>query len=804
VLAPHFVLSVDVHTVAPVACSPTGMLPLQNVSTVKQIFELINHKTAEATICDGTELSEPVQVFWYASRLLEGRGLPSSSRSKRQSRLRFFASGSCRFGAVCVFRHAFAEPKPTPVSIMPDVPQPDVKELATKAMVQYLQHRKRLRGDLKFVLEVLEVCNAGEPLLQEALFACFLLCERYLRGDCTHELKEDICTALLNIVQNSDENYSARIVGAATLTFANLVQGSHADWLPTVMQEARKAANECTAEKSRRTLLDLCTAHGQPKQQKQQQQQPQQKQQQQPQQQQQQQQQQPPPPQQQQQQNQQPQQGRSARRTRSASPQARASLQRAAPQRRQQKRSLSPVRSSHSSQKRYRCSRSRSRSRSRSSSRSRRNSRARASTRDSRSRSRDKRRSSRSRDRHRRSSSRRSSHGSRPETRLRLSLGRWQQLLQRAAQLAASKLTAQQRSPSSLANALLIDDSSLQLLFSEAGVQHTSVQPLRVLEVSTVLHHIQRRAEQAITAAATTATAGTATAAKAAKAGTSTTRTASSTAARNDGTAAAARQQSRAQPPAAPQLPVKAAAVAPLPDRAAPPINSDRVSRRSINSSASNSRVDDTAHSSHRHSTVVPSSPARDSSSGSTTAAAPAAAAPQQRPTIDRAAATADVCATADAATAAATAATAAATAASTTAATAAAVPARARPVPPAPQHPVHTRNSTVPARPVTSASAITAPRPIRPTAPPGYYASSSTSGVPYAAGTCAATAAATITATAAAASSASVSSNSTATAAAAAATSGASISSNSTAAAAAGSIHGCAQQPQLQVRLIG
>eukprot|EP00953_Heterococcus_sp_UTEX-ZZ885_P024776 13525-Heterococcus_DN1.PRE.3 len=184
--------------------------------------------------------------------------------SNDQRSCRFFASGSCKFGANCLFSHAFAVPPPPKVVNMPDIPRPEATEEATKEMVQYLQFRKRTRDDFLFVLNVLEVCKAGEPLMQQALFARFTLCDRFLQGDCTHELKEDICAALLHIVENSGQHYSARVVNCATLTFSNLVHKSHADWLPRVLETASKTAKTCAAEKSRRTLLDLCTEHGLP------------------------------------------------------------------------------------------------------------------------------------------------------------------------------------------------------------------------------------------------------------------------------------------------------------------------------------------------------------------------------------------------------------------------------------------------------------------------------------------------------------------------------------------------------------
>jgi hypothetical protein len=139
-------------------------------------------------------------------------------------------------------------------------PKPEIQATATKELVEYLQYRKRDQDDLDFVLQVLEVCKGGEPLLQVAFFACFNLCESHLTGD-THELKEDICHALLNIIKSKD--FSSRIVCAAARTFVTLLRSACAGWREGVLQEAAGVASSCS-EKPRRLLLELLeTAHQQ-------------------------------------------------------------------------------------------------------------------------------------------------------------------------------------------------------------------------------------------------------------------------------------------------------------------------------------------------------------------------------------------------------------------------------------------------------------------------------------------------------------------------------------------------------------
>jgi hypothetical protein len=140
-------------------------------------------------------------------------------------------------------------------------PKPEIQATATKELVEYLQYRKRDQDDLDFVLQVLEVCKGGEPLLQVAFFACFNLCESHLTGN-THELKEDICHALLNIIKSKD--FSSRIVCAAARTFVTLMRSAcAAGWSEGVLQEAAGVASSCS-EKPRRLLLELLgTAHQQ-------------------------------------------------------------------------------------------------------------------------------------------------------------------------------------------------------------------------------------------------------------------------------------------------------------------------------------------------------------------------------------------------------------------------------------------------------------------------------------------------------------------------------------------------------------
>jgi hypothetical protein len=138
-------------------------------------------------------------------------------------------------------------------------PKPVIQATATKELVAYLQYRKRDQDDLDFVLQVLEVCKEGEPMLQVAFFACFNLCESHLTGD-TNEFKEDICLALLNIIKSKD--FSSRIVCAAARTFVTLMRAACAGWSEGVLKEAAGVASSCS-EKPRRLLLELLDQHQQ-------------------------------------------------------------------------------------------------------------------------------------------------------------------------------------------------------------------------------------------------------------------------------------------------------------------------------------------------------------------------------------------------------------------------------------------------------------------------------------------------------------------------------------------------------------